>query len=55
MNWPTIYVAIFGHIGEYSAYFNMLYDGPVVLIGDLHSLLKSELDQDTLIEQSAVA
>ena len=23
--------------------------------GDLHSLLKSELDRDTLIEQSAVA
>ena len=24
-------------------------------IGDLHSLLKSELDQDTLIQQSAEA
>jgi len=27
----------------------------IVQIGDLHSLLKNELDKDTLIEQSAEA
>ena len=27
----------------------------IVQLGDLHSLLKNELDRDTLIEQSAVA